>query len=77
MAGKTTIYHRLQMTHGNGFSDSERRRARASVIHGLVEVFKKARRQCRNTIPIEDIEVRSQAHMLQSQYEIVLTRSAF
>ena len=60
MAGKTTIYHRLQMTHGNGFTDFERRRARDSVIHGLVEVFKKARRQHRTPLPIKEIEVRAQ-----------------
>ena len=57
MAGKTTIYHRLQMTHGNGFTDFERRSARESVIHGLVEVFKKARRQYQSALPLEDIEV--------------------
>ena len=75
MAGKTTIYHRLQMTHGNGFTDFERRRARESVIHGLVEVFKKARRQYRNTLPLEDIEVSFQTSVsiiLWSQNEVRL-----
>ena len=60
MAGKTTVYHRLQMIHGNGFTDFERRRARDSVIHGLVEVFKKARRQHRIPLQIKEIEVRVQ-----------------
>ena len=58
MAGKTTIYHHLKMIHGNGFSDSERRKARESVIYGLVDIFKKARQQLRNPMPSEDIEVR-------------------
>lgn len=60
MAGKTTIFHSLQMTHGNGFTDLERRRARESAIHGLVEFFKRARRQYRHLVPIEDIKVCSQ-----------------
>lgn len=60
LAGKTTIYHRLLMTHGNGFTDSEQRRARELVIYGLIEVFQKARRQYRKSMPIRVIEVRSQ-----------------
>lgn len=56
MAGKTTIFHSLQMTHGNGFTDLERRRAREFAIHGLVEFFKRARRQYRHLLPIEDIK---------------------
>lgn len=63
MAGRTTIYHSLQMTYGNGFTDLERRRARDSAIHGLVEVFKRAGRQYRNLVPTEDIKVRSQTKM--------------
>ncbi|KAF6217703.1 hypothetical protein HO133_006530 [Letharia lupina] len=63
MAGKTTTYHRLQMTHGNDFTDSDRRRARESVIHGLVDVFKKARGQYQDPISIEDIEVCSRMNI--------------
>lgn len=55
MAGKTTIYHHLQMINGNGFTDLERQRARESVIYDLVGVFKRARWNV-NPMPIEDIE---------------------
>lgn len=63
MAGKTTTYHRLQMTHGNDFTDSDRRRARESVIHGLVDIFKKSRGQYQDPISIEDIEVCSRMNI--------------
>ena len=63
MAGKTTIYHRLQLTHGHNFTESERRREQEPIIRGLVDVFQKAKKQCPNPLPIEDIEVRFQTIM--------------
>ena len=63
MAGKTTIYHHLQMIYGKGFTDLERRRAQGTAIYGLVDVFKRARLQYRDLIPLEDVEVRSQIDM--------------
>lgn len=59
MSGKTTIHRHLQIECGYGFSDSEREKARESVIHLLVEIFKKARRQYKTPMLIETIEVRS------------------
>lgn len=59
MAGKTTIYQHLQMQCGYEIHGSERERARESVIHLLVEIFKKARRQYKAPMSIENIEVRS------------------
>ena len=68
------------MTHGNAFTESERQRARELVIYGLIEVFQKARRQYRNSMSIEDIEVSAQPDMpvpLQSRMKTKLTESAF
>ena len=59
MAGKTTIDHRLQMTHGLGFTEPERRRARDLAILDLVTVFNKVCLPNRDSLPLKDIKVRS------------------
>ena len=50
------------------------------VIYGLIEVFQRARRQYRDLMPIEDIEVRSEADIgvtPLSRKRTMLTEAAF
>ena len=62
MAGKTTVFQHLMMTHGNDFSEYRLATSRDSIMNSLVDVFKEARRQHSNRMSIGHIEVHPQTN---------------